>query len=800
MTVRAILKNTGAAKQGRLKLRLSETGPESMRAVSLAPGSSEVVFDFPAGALPRWSEFTPVMSKATAELDIGNDVSRLETDFGVRTLATGGREILVNGKPTFFRGTLECCIFPLTGHPDMTGATWEKIMRTVKDYGLNHVRFHSWCPPEAAFEAADKHGVYLQVELPNWGSVGTDRKADGFFVAEGERILREYGNHPSFVFLCLGNELGGDFKVMDSMVRGFKAIDPDKLMTGTAFSFSKRGEKPGAADDYFITQWTATGWVRGQGFLNSSPPSTDTDYVKGVSSVQTPLLSHEVGQYTVYPDLSTLPKNTGLMRSTAMEAIRADLEKKGRLADAPRYTRDSGKLAVELYKEDVERALRTPGQAGIQLLDLHDFPGQSTATVGVLDAFWDSKGLVTREEFRRFTSPVVPLARMKKRVWENTETFTSGLILANFGPEALEKREFIWKLTTEDGAEIGSGSFRPKTIPLGARADIGTISQPLGGLTHASKLTLSVSSPGTSILNTWDVWVYPAKATPVISDVLIADSWNPRVKEALAAGARVLLTPPRSSLMNPIDARFIPVFWSPLHFAGQPGTFGASIEPKHPAFSGFPTATYTQWQWWELFATSCATDLSGVSPPPSAPLTFVDKFNRTRCPPPFGNVVSAKDVCSSARSISPNAGGASSLASCAAACRTMPPPPPSDPRVHWTCPRWIGFSSRPSSTFRRKPPRTIIPRRMPPMGNPGTFWHTEWKAGVSRLPATLTVDTFAVSAFKGIAYIPRQDMRNGRIGGYRIEAGTDGAHWKVVASRTFPEGAMRTVVTFPGQW
>ena len=79
-------------------------------------------------------------------------------EFGMRQIGRNGADLLVNGKKVFLRGTLECCIFPLTGYPPTTKEGWLKVFRSAKEWGLNHLRFHSWCPPKAAFEVADSLG------------------------------------------------------------------------------------------------------------------------------------------------------------------------------------------------------------------------------------------------------------------------------------------------------------------------------------------------------------------------------------------------------------------------------------------------------------------------------------------------------------------------------------------------------------------------------------------------------------------------------------------------------------------
>lgn len=800
IAVRVALNNSADGPQpGRLTVRLvsdDRTLAATSRDLTLAPGAGEASVEFPTEGLKRWSEFSPTTMKVVAEFKSPAGDSRAGAPFGIRTLATKGAQILVNGTPVFLRGTLECCIFPRTGHPEMGREGWDKIMGTVRAYGLNHIRFHSWCPPEAAFDAADSHGVYLQVELPNWSSgMGRTPDADAYFQSEGERILREYGGHPSFALFSLGNELGGDFDAMDRLLRGLKALDPDKLMTSTSFSFSPRGAKPGPADDYFITQKSASGWVRGQGFLNTTPPATDTDYAAGVASAGVPLVSHEVGQYVVYPNLAELPKYDGLLRATAWEAIRDDLAAKGRLAEAPRFTRDSGKLAVELYKEDVERALRTPGQAGIQLLDLHDFPGQSTATVGVLDAFWDSKGLVTPEAFRRFAGPVVPLARLQKRVWENSETFRARVDLANFGPDAIS-RPFVWKLSAPGGVVVASGELHPGTTAAGGRAVLGEIAAPLSGVHRAAKLTLEVALPGTRVANAWDVWVYPTKTEAPAGDTLVTDVWDKRIREALAGGARVVLTPSRAALARPLDARFIPVFWSPLHFANQPGTLGASINPDHPVFGDFPTDTHTQWQWWELFATSFACDLDGVSPKPETPLEFVDKYDRNALPAAIWECRVGKGallVCTLDIADKPGRIVARQLRRSVLAYAASPA----------FSPKVTLEPSAVDALFKAPRPEAASPdcaaghpASKASDGDPATFWHTDWRAGANRLPAALTLDTRAAGAYKAFSYTPRRDMDRGRIGEYRIEASADGIRWRTAANGAFPPGSGTVVVPF----
>jgi hypothetical protein len=755
---------------------------------NLPPGDSTREIDIPLGASPAfWSEFTPTLYQVDATLESPSGISSLTESYGHRSFTADGRKLLVNGRQTFLRGTLECAIFPKTGHPDMTGNEWEKIFTTLKAHGLNHLRFHSWCPPRAAFKAADKHGIYLQVELPNWSfHMGQRPPVDDYFRAEGERIFREFGNHPSFVLFCLGNELTGDYNAMDRLVKHFREMDPDKLFTSTAFSFSPRGKAPGPEDDFFISQETNSGWVRGQGFINQTPPNTISDYSEGLSSIKIPLVTHEVGQYNNYPNLAELPKyEGGALRALGYEAIRDDLERRGRLEDAPRLTRDSGKLAALLYKEDMERALRTPDQAGIQLLDLHDFPGQSTATVGLLDSFWDSKGFISPEKFREFAGPVVPLARMGKFVWENSETFVADLELANFSQGPLTT-SFTAQLLGADGVPVASHTFASATYPLGNGQKIGRLEVPLDRFATATRLDLVVASEDGAWKNSWPVWFFPAGPAPVPpAGLLVLDSPGPALRDALAAGRSVLLLPSRGAISAPIDARFIPVFWSPLHFPDQPGTLGASIESDHPVFSGFPTDTFTNWQWWELFSTSFAMDLDGLESKPEMPLRFVDKYNRNALPAaiwqakvgPGKLLVCTLDIESQpAKRIAARQLRASILAYMATG--NFNPTVSIDPASLQSMFKEVRFPATAETSDPSHPATAAVD------GDSSTFWHTEWKSGLQRLPASLTVDLGAGTETIGFDYAPRADSDRGRVKRYRVEASDNGNQWRLISAES----------------
>jgi hypothetical protein len=572
-----------------------------------------------------WDEFYPHIYEMHLLVCVETAEERTESEqscrFGMRSFRKSGNRFEINGRPMFLRGTLECCIFPLTGHPPMEIASWLHLFQTAKDYGLNHIRFHSWCPPEAAFDAADQLGIYVQAEGPVWMDtwntpVGSHPEHYDYLPEEAKRIVNEYGNHPSFCLFSNGNELNGDFDLLHRIIAELKAEDDRRLYTLTT-----NWDRPlDPADNWFCAQTVDGAGVRGQFFPDEWAESTVFDYREAVEKRHVPLVSHEVGQYAVYPDVDEISKYSGVLRPVNYEAIRADLERRGLLGQLRKFVHGSGMLALQMYREEIEAALRTPDLGGFQLLDLHDFPGQSTATVGILNAFWESKGLIGPEQFRAFCSETVLLLRIPKRIFTTGERFAAQVDLAHFGPELLPSSQLVWSIRDESGMLLDRGSIRMGVVEQGSGIPIGAfVSDAFISLERSARLTVSVEISGRGYRNEWPIWVYkdPEEVAGLDqAELLITDTWNEDAEQVLADGGAVLYTV-SNNIKRAVSGKFIPVFWSPVHFATD-HPCGIWVNADHPVFASFPTSTYAEHQWKELLDRSwslCLDDCSsGVDP------------------------------------------------------------------------------------------------------------------------------------------------------------------------------------------
>lgn len=582
-----------------------------------------------------WDEFNPNVYELAVNPANSGSATPVAATFGFREVSQANGDLLLNGQRIFLRGNLDAAIFPLTGHPPMDKEGWLEILKQAKAYGLNHFRFHSWAPPAAAFEAADEIGFYYQVELPHWSLiVGEDADATDFLRREGQRIIEEYGNHPSFIMMAMGNELEGDLETLSNLVKEYKAQDGRHLYASTAFSFQKPQEQwPLAVDEYYITQWTEKGWVRGQGIFNTNSPSFDKDYTENAEYISVPLVSHEIGQYSVYPDMSEIPKYTGVLKPLNFMAIKQQLEEKNLIDLADEFTYSSGKLAAILYKEEIERALKTPSFDGFQLLQLQDFPGQGTALVGLLNAFWGSKGVISAEEFREFNSELVPLIRYSKAVYENGESFDASIEVANFFKD-LSNQKIHWSITDTAGTVVAQDDINGVDLTIGNNVELGTISYKLD-VDQAEQMTVKVSLDGTDYKNTWSFWVYPQDVATE-SDAIVSTTSFDEAEAALKQGKTVFLNPDFNSLTG-VDGRFVPVFWSPVHFPNQPSTMGLLMDPEHAALAKFPTDSHTDWQWWDLAIKSKSVEVNEEQVTPI--IRVIDNFVTNRH---LANVVEAK--------------------------------------------------------------------------------------------------------------------------------------------------------------
>lgn len=561
--------------------------------VSVKKGTTELTMTLPMGdGMLLWDEFEPNLYKLSAQLSTGAGKDEQLVRFGMREFKIEGKYFYINGRKTLLRGTVENCCFPETGYAPMDLDSWLRVYEICRNYGLNHMRFHSYCPPEAAFEAADLIGFYIQPEGPAWANhgvkLGEGEPVDEYLMRETSRMEKYYGNSPSYCLLSSGNEPAGNFRDWQAkFLEHWIARDSRRVYTATTGW--------GIGGEYTIS------FARGLTWKTMRPESM-SDYSRNIFFSKGPFLSHETGQWCVFPDFNEIRKYTGVNKALNFEIFKETLEEHDLGERAHDFYMASGKLQALMYKHELEKHLRTNDYAGFQLLSLNDYSGQGSALVGVTDVFFDAKEYISADQWRRFCNTTVPLASMEKFVYSNADTLVAQMQASHFGAEALEGVNVSYKVCDEYGKVIASGSLGKKDIQIGNCQPLGTISMPLSGIAKAGRFNLEVAIDGTAFVNDWDFWVYPQTVVPEQKDVYVTESLDDKALDVLRDGGKVLvLAAGKITYGDEIKQSFTPVFWNTSWFKMKaPHTTGIWLNDRHPAFKGFPTSYHSDIQWWEL--------------------------------------------------------------------------------------------------------------------------------------------------------------------------------------------------------
>jgi hypothetical protein len=599
--------------------------------------------DVPLPNATAWSEFEPALQHVTVSLSGPQADDRREVTFGMREIKADGKNILVNGELFHFRATHDGGGFPLTGYPATDVATWKRIIGICKEWGLNGMRFHSWCPPEAAFTAADEMGFYLQPECGMWNSFDPERKMLVVLNDETAAMLKAYGNHPSFVMLGATNEPAGHYpEQLPEWDRKWREADPRRLYTdGTG----RWAPAPGGPGTPFAAGFLVTSAARGpRGWFGGDYEEVLKGLLRG-STV--PCIGHEVGQWCAYPDFAVIekfsgkqaayrafPEGIGTGRSPYMHPgnyiiMRDSAREHGLLARNKEFAHASGRFQVACYKEEIEASLRTPSYSGYELLDLHDYLGQGGALIGVLDAFWESKGYVAPEEFRQFSNTTVPLVRLRDRVMRADKGLQVEVELAHYGARPLNSVTPVWRIVDSAGKTVASGRLPARAVPRGKNLPLGAISTDLAKLRAPAVYKLVVELEGTAFRNEWSFWLYPAQvATAAPQGVVVTQSWD-EAKAALGSGGRVLFLSGAPEKPSPdLALTTVPIFWNRLMNPNRTWMVGLWCDKNHPALAGFPTDTNCDWQWVDLLPKTAAMNVDSLPKALQPIVQPIDDWNR----------------------------------------------------------------------------------------------------------------------------------------------------------------------------
>ena len=640
-----------------------DSGTAKLRVYDDSREYGNIIVDYSDGAIdtvlslsddiPLWDEYSPTVLKLA--ISIGEDVKVIT--FGMREMKGDGLKLLVNDREVFLRGKHDGMVFPKTGYAPTDTESWLEVFRTAKQYGINHYRFHTCCPPEAAFEAADIMGIYMQPELPFWGTIPDEFGPEHEYLrAEGFRILREFGHHPSFVMMSMGNELWGSKERLNELIAGYRAVCPDKMYVGGSNNYQFVPCVLDEDDFFSGVRFDRDRLIRGsyamcdapQGHIQTNEPNTIHNYDplinenmamesrgggeimiqygtemrkvsaddSGVLVPDVPVISHEVGQFAMYPDFSEIERYCGPVRHLAYDTYKKGLEEKGLYSKWQDFFRASGKLSVQCSRNDIETALRSEQMSGFQLLDIQDFPGQGVATVGILNSFLENKGHVSPEEWRSFCSDTVVLAGLERFVYTAGDTVSCGLMISSVDPK-LAADAVLWQVEVNEKVIAGG---RSEVVKRGSRVSLCRTVQFAVESEKPVTARLTLKLEGTEITNSYELYIYPDIDIKITESTIEYNGKTVAITHDRdeAVREKSLYIPVRAE--DDLAGEYCTDFWcygmfrSISESMGRPvptGTLGLLIE-ESPLLEGFPSEYYTTPRWFNIVSHSHCADLDGT--------------------------------------------------------------------------------------------------------------------------------------------------------------------------------------------
>lgn len=599
----------------------------------------------------KWDEFEGNMHDICISCD---NLESKTVSFGIRDFCDNGSgRLALNGRVIFIRSETNCCVFPETGYMPLTIDKWMDVLNIYKSYGINCLRFHSHCPPDAAFTAADILGMLMQPELSHWNpnNAFEDDESFNYYQLELKKILLTYANHPSFVMLTFGNELHSSDKGharMSELLLIAKEIDSTRMYAnGSNVHYGNLGTD--ADSDFYTSSDFYDKMLRGtsspmKGYINECYPNTKTSFDEEMRMLREkylkPVFTFEVGQYEILPDFDEIDDFKGVTLPENLSFIKEKVIEKGFIIDWKKRVEATGELAKIAYREEIEAVLRTRELSGISLLSLQDFPGQGTALVGMMNSHLEPKpyDFARPEKFKAFFSDVLPLVLLDKYTYVNNEILSADIDVANYG-KYLISTPVIYKLTHNDNV-LYSGVLPAVNIPCGTVTRVGSLNISLRELMTAEALTTETFTDETftakkimltvsisEYKNEYPIWVYPDKKIDAFSSVIITNTFL-ETKKALEEGKCVLYSPEADDLHFPdsIQSQFTTDFWSVGTFPAQTGCMGCLIDSSHQVFLEFPTEFYSNWQWWAMSKGRAMIMPDNVEPI----ITVIDCYARLR--------------------------------------------------------------------------------------------------------------------------------------------------------------------------
>ncbi len=527
-----------------------------------------------------WNINTPFLYKFVLSLNVGGENFSKEVNFGMRSIKTQGQDILINNEKFYARGFIRGR--EAHDHPNLMNLSlleyYEKNIRTAKEYGFNLIRFHSRIPPEECFEAADKLGMFIHIEIRKYYGkyqkerAGMSDEGDIINETEWRSAILELRNHPSLMVYCMGNEIRhpGCNPFVEHIARVTKELDPTRLFIDTC----AHGEFDRTYVDFDVQHmsyfypfgstydmfentynWLIYGSCKGQQLIDTDSDDASAYKITRAINSKRPVLAHEICHYIGYRDLDALEEKFAKYNAEKpwwLAELRKLVELKGCTEEYRKLFETSKKFQFLSWKLGIEAARRSKLLAGFHFLQFSDTERYENSN-GIVDCFDDKTG-INVADFLKFNGDTVLLADLPRRTWFENEKIHIPILISHFSDSIGGAADFSFTLNY-NGKILRTGNLKAIDMKMRGCRSICSLELVMPEANTATALNLAVKltcENGVIIENDWSLWVFPNRPAelPAVKATIALDGINPCTRYPQLNNNSTLQAPEQLMIVN----------------------------------------------------------------------------------------------------------------------------------------------------------------------------------------------------------------------------------------------------------